>query len=148
MKRFLIVDGVQDPGNLGTILRTALAAGTEAVLCLKGTVDVYNDKTLRSTMGAIFREPIYFIEDVDSLLQDLQQWGVAVLVSDIRAEKNYMEMTFPEKTALVVSNEANGPQLIKNGDLLVKIPLAEGAESLNVAVATGILLYAIQTGGK
>lgn len=148
MKRLLIVDGVQDPGNLGTILRTSLAAGTEAVICLKGTVDVYNDKTLRSTMGAIFREPIYFVEDVDSLLHDLQQWGVSVLVSDIRAEKNYMEMTFPEKTALVVSNEANGPQLIKEGDMLVKIPLAAGAESLNVAVATGILLYAIQFGGK
>lgn len=148
MKRLLIIDGVQDPGNLGTILRTALAAGTEAVICLKGTVDVYNDKTLRSTMGAIFKEPIYFVEDAEELLAQLQAWGVTVIVSDIRAEQTYLEMSFPAKTALVVSNEANGPQLVKNGDLLVKIPLALGSESLNVAVATGILLYAIQSGGK
>ena len=146
MKQILIIDGVQDPGNLGTIIRTALASDTEAVLCLKGTVDLYNDKVLRSTMGAIFRIPIYQIADAGEMQDALHQWGFELLVADIRARQYHYEMKVPPKTALVVSNEANGPQLIKTGDQMVKIPLYQQAESLNVAVAAGILLYAIRTG--
>ena len=148
MTKIIILDGVQDPGNVGTILRTALASGTEAVLCLKGTVDLYNDKTLRSTMGAIFRIPVFHIDDVDQMREQLHKWGFQILVADIRAERNYDQMTFPEKSALVVSNEANGPQLIKEGDVMVKIPLYQEMESLNVAVAAGILLYAIPSGNR
>lgn len=143
--QIVVIDGVQDPGNLGTIMRTALASGTQAMLCLKGTVDLYNDKTLRSTMGAVFRLPVFHIEDVDSMIRDLHRWGFALLVADIRAEQYYHQMQFPKKAALVVSNEANGPQLIKQGDIMVKIPLYQDAESLNVAIAAGILLYAIKT---
>lgn len=146
MRQILIIDGVQDPGNLGTIIRTALASDTEAVLCLKGTVDLYNDKVLRSTMGAIFRIPIYQIADAQAMQDILHQWGFTILVADIRAAQYHYEMAIPAKTALVVSNEANGPQLIKGGDQMVKIPLYQQAESLNVAVAAGILLYAIRTG--
>lgn len=145
MDQVVVIDGVQDPGNLGTIMRTALASGTQAMICLKGTVDLYNDKTLRSTMGAVFRLPVFFIEDVEAMMQDLHRWGFAVLVADIRADQYYHEMQFPAKAALVVSNEANGPQLIKQGDVMVKIPLYQNAESLNVAIAAGILLYAIKT---
>lgn len=146
MRQILVLDGVQDPGNLGTIIRTALASGTEAVLCLKGTVDFYNDKTLRSTMGAVFRLPVYQIEDIAAMEASLHQWGFQLVVADIRAQQYYHQMKFPEKTALVVSNEANGPQLLRQGDIMVKIPLYQQAESLNVAVAAGILLYAIRTG--
>ena len=146
MQQIVIIDGVQDPGNLGTIMRTALASDTQAMLCLKGTVDLYNDKTLRSTMGAVFRLPVYQIDDVDAMREALHQWGFQLAVADIRAEQYYHQMQFPAKTALVVSNEANGPQLIKEGDVMVKIPLYQQAESLNVAVAAGILLYAIRTG--
>lgn len=145
MKQIVIIDGVQDPGNLGTIMRTALASDTQAMICLKGTVDLYNDKTLRSTMGAVFRLPVYHINDVAAMQDDLHQWGFQLAVADIRAEQYHYQMQFPEKTALVVSNEANGPQLIKTGDMMVKIPLYQQAESLNVAVAAGILLYAIRT---
>jgi TrmH family RNA methyltransferase len=144
MEQIVILDGVQDPGNLGTIMRTALASGTQAMLCLKGTVDLYNDKTLRSTMGAVFRLPVYQIDDVVAMEADLHRWGFHLAVADIRAEQYYYQMAFPQKLALVVSNEANGPQLIKQGDLMVKIPLYQQAESLNVAVAAGILLYAIR----
>lgn len=146
MDQIVILDGVQDPGNLGTIMRTALASGTQAMLCLKGTVDLYNDKTLRSTMGAVFRLPVYNIADAQAMQDQLHDWGFQLAVADIRAEDYYYRMQFPKKTALVVSNEANGPQLIKQGDIMVKIPLYQQAESLNVAVATGILLYAIRTG--
>jgi len=146
MDQIVIIDGVQDPGNLGTIMRTALASGTQAMLCLKGTVDLYNDKTLRSTMGAVFRLPVFQIQDVNDMIADLHSWGFSLLVADIRAEAYYHQMQFPQKAALVVSNEANGPQLIKQGDIMVKIPLYQEAESLNVAIAAGILLYAIRTG--
>lgn len=145
MKQIVIIDGVQDPGNLGTIMRTALASDTQAMICLKGTVDLYNDKTLRSTMGAVFRLPVYHIDDVAAMQDDLHRWGFQLAVADIRAEQYHYQMQFPEKTALVVSNEANGPQFIKTGDIMVKIPLYQQAESLNVAVAAGILLYAIRT---
>ena len=146
MDQIVIIDGVQDPGNLGTIMRTALASGTQAMLCLKGTVDLYNDKTLRSTMGAVFRLPVFQIADAEAMQDMLHQWGYQILVADIRAEQYYHQMQFPPKAALVVSNEANGPQLITEGDVMVKIPLYQDAESLNVAIAAGILLYAIRTG--
>lgn len=146
MEQIIIIDGVQDPGNLGTIVRTALASDTQAMLCLSGTVDLYNDKTLRATMGAIFRLPVYQIKDVQEMVDTLHKWEFQLVVSDIRAERGYHQMQFPAKTALVVSNEANGPQQIHHGDMLVKIPLYQQAESLNVAVATGILLYAIRMG--
>ena len=145
MDQIVVIDGVQDPGNLGTIMRTALASGTQAMVCLKGTVDLYNDKTLRSTMEAVFRLPVFHIDDVDAMIDDLHQWGFETMVADIRAEQYYHQMQFPAKAALVVSNEANGPQLIKQGDRMVKIPLYQEAESLNVAIAAGILLYAIKT---
>lgn len=146
MHQIVVIDGVQDPGNLGTIMRTALASDTQAMICLKGTVDLYNDKTLRSTMGAVFRLPVYHIDDAEEMCKDLHRWGFQLAVADIRAEQYYHQMQFPEKTALVVSNEANGPQLIKEGDIMVKIPLYQDAESLNVAVAAGILMYAVRTG--
>ena len=90
--------------------------------------------------------PVFQIADVEEMKAQLHQWGYQILVADIRAEQYYHQMQFPNKAALVVSNEANGPQLIKEGDVMVKIPLYQDAESLNVAIAAGILLYAIRTG--
>lgn len=140
----LVVDGVQDPGNLGTIIRTALASGADAVYCLKGTVDLYNDKVLRATMGAVFTQPVMMIEDHEIFLEMLRQEGFQTIVADIRGEVYHDQLPYPKKAALVVSNEANGPQLVKEGDHYVKIPLHGGAESLNVAVAAGILLYELE----
>lgn len=144
MEKILIIDGVQDPGNLGTIIRTALASNTQGVFCLKGTVDLYNDKVLRSTMGAIFTLPIYQVEAHQGFLQELHQLGFTVVVADIRGESYYYDYEFPVKTALVVGNEGHGPMLVTQGDYYVKIPLHPQAESLNVAVATGILLYDLE----
>ncbi len=144
LQTVLLVDGVQDPGNLGTIIRTALASGTEAIYCLKGTVDLFNDKVLRATMGAIFALPVLMVEDHEAFLAQLNLAGFATVVADIRAAWYYDEVAYPQRTALVVSNEANGPQLIRQGDYEVKIPLHGQAESLNVAIACGILLYELE----
>ncbi|KJS87954.1 MAG: hypothetical protein JM58_02485 [Peptococcaceae bacterium BICA1-8] len=140
---FLILDGIQDPGNLGTIIRTSLGAGVDAVFCLKGTVDIYNDKTLRSTMGAVFKIPVYYPEDTKLLLDKLRENDIKLILAEVEASTYYFQVNYPEKIALVLGSEAFGLQQIMQGDSSVKIPLKPGAESLNVAVAGSIIIYEI-----
>ncbi|NMA01705.1 MAG: RNA methyltransferase [Clostridia bacterium] len=139
----LVIDGVQDPGNLGTIFRTALAAGVSGVFCLKGTVDVFNDKTLRSTMGAIFNLPIFIEDEPLPFLKELKKEGFQIIMADPKGEKFYHQFEYPKKSALVLGSESRGPINIIEADYRVKIPLNPLSESLNVAVAGGIILYEI-----
>lgn len=140
----VVVDGVQDPGNLGSIIRSASASGADAVLCLKGTVDFANAKVLRSTMGTIFSLPVYTVEDSEEAISRLKEAGFSFVAADASG-KNYDELTaWPSKVALVVGNEGNGLRSIESCDAVVRIPLERGVESLNVGVATGILLYEIR----
>ncbi|SMB95981.1 RNA methyltransferase, TrmH family [Desulfonispora thiosulfatigenes DSM 11270] len=139
----LIIDGVQDPGNLGTIFRTALGAGVGAIFCIKGTVDIYNEKTLRSTMGAIFSLPIFYIENPTQLSDKLKNEQFTVVVADINGTEEHFSYNYPKKVAVVLGNEANGPLNFKKGDITISIPLDPKAESLNVAVAAGIIIYEI-----
>ncbi len=140
----LISDGIQDPGNLGTMIRTAWAAGVTAVICLPGTVDPFNDKTVRSTMGGIFNVPIITGE----CWSDVKDWcgnkGYQIVAGDLEGEA-YCKPLYEEKVALVIGNEGQGliSVTVKDVDKKVKIPLLEGAESLNAAVACGIILYEI-----
>ncbi len=139
---FILVDRVQDPGNMGTIIRTAHAAGAAGVIITKGTVDVYNDKTLRSTMGSIFYVPI--IEDNDlSFTRELRAKGYKLLVSSLQGEKNFFEEDLSSKIIIAVGNEGNGigEEVEEISDIKVKIPMPGNAESLNVAVATSIMVY-------
>lgn len=140
---FLILDGVQDPGNLGTIVRTSLAAGVDAVFCLKGTVDIYNDKTLRSTMGAVFKLPVFYPQDKDLLLSEISANEIKLVLTDLQASIYHFQVKYPPKIAIVLGNEAFGLQQITTGDYLVKIPLQPDSESLNVAVAGSIIIYEI-----
>lgn len=145
MHTVVIVDGVQDPGNLGTIIRTTMASGANAVFCLKGTVDFTNQKVLRATMGTIFSLPIYMIEDVDEVVGVLKKYGFTFLVADSEGVPYDKFESFPEKVALVLGNEGNGSQSFSEEESYISIPLERGVESLNVAVAGGILLYAIRS---
>ncbi|KJS23165.1 MAG: hypothetical protein VR72_03100 [Clostridiaceae bacterium BRH_c20a] len=140
---FFVLDGIQDPGNLGTIIRTSLGAGADAVFCLKGTVDLYNDKTLRSTMGAVFKIPVYYPEDTNILLENLLKNDIKIILADVKASTYHFQVNYPKKVALVLGSEASGLQQIMKGDYSVKIPLQPGAESLNAAVAGSIILYEI-----
>jgi len=140
---FLILDGIQDPGNLGTIVRTSLAAGVDAIFCLKGTVDLYNDKTLRSTMGAVFKLPVFYPQEKEVLLARLRANEVKLVLTDVKASLYYFQVHYPKKVAIVLGSEAFGLQQITAGDYLVKIPLSPDAESLNVAVAGSIIIYEI-----
>lgn len=144
METVVIVDGVQDPGNLGSIIRTTLASGADAVFCLKGTVDFSNKKVLRSTMGTIFSLPVYMIDDVERTVETLKEKGFAFVAADASGIDYHHLETWPRKIALLVGNEGNGVQHIEQCDAVVRIPLDKGVESLNVGVATGILLYDIR----
>ncbi|ELC8456481.1 RNA methyltransferase [Clostridium perfringens] len=138
----VLVDKVQDPGNMGTIIRTAHAAGAAGIVMTKGTVDIYNDKTLRSTMGSIFYIPI--VED-DSLdfIKSLKKEGYKLVVSSLQGKNNFFEENLQGKVMIAVGNEGNGvsDEVYDIADIKVKIPMPGEAESLNVAVATSIMIY-------
>jgi len=139
---YILVDRVQDPGNMGTIIRTAHASGALGIITTKGTVDIYNDKTLRSTMGSIFNIPI--IEDIDlKLLNNLKSMGFKLIVSSLDTDNNFYDIDLKTKAIIAVGNEGNGisNEISRLGDEKVKIPMPGGAESLNVAVSAAIMMY-------
>lgn len=142
---FVICDGVQDPGNMGTIIRTCDAAGVGAVGIIRGSVDMYNPKTLRSTMGSIFHLPVIMYENFETIAEDLLSKGYNLYGASLNTESYIYDCNFKDKTAVVIGNEANGiPE--KHMDMCthrVKIPMAGTAESLNAAVASAVIIYEV-----
>lgn len=141
----LILDRLQDPGNLGTIIRTAVAAGVEKLYYTSGTTDPYSPKALRATAGLVFRLLPEPADDPLLLFSQLRQLGCQIMVASASDGLDYREADYSKPTALVIGNEANGvsSKIIAETDFKINIPLAEGAQSLNAAVATGILLFEI-----
>ena len=139
----VIVDGLQDPGNLGTIIRTADAAGVHGVVLLKGTVDPYNPKTVRSTMGSVFSIPVIRENDTEGLFAGLHGLGVRLVAASPEGDTSYWDIDYRGRTGIIIGNEANGISEIarKSSDISAVLPMIGGAESLNAAVACGILLY-------
>ncbi|PLR77754.1 RNA methyltransferase [Bacillus sp. V3-13] len=141
-RTFLLIDAVQDPGNLGTLIRTADAAGVDAVIVGDGSVDIYNPKVLRSAQGSHFHLPV-FRASLFEWLEKLQGQDIPVYGTALENGVNFSEVTPRDSFALLVGNEGSGV----NHDLLEKtaknlfIPIHGKSESLNVAVAAGILLY-------
>ena len=142
----LVLDGVQDPGNVGTILRTALSLSGAGVVALKGTADLYNSKVLRGSMGALFRLPAV-MADTPAYLAWAAGAGVETWVTAADGEPLRRHRA-RAPVALVLGNEGAGvgPALAEAARRRVAIPLAAGVESLNVAVAAGILLYEVARG--
>jgi RNA methyltransferase, TrmH family len=138
----LLIDSVQDPGNLGTMIRTADAAGMDGIVLGNDTVDIYNDKVLRSTQGSIFHIPIYHASLLDEV-KDLQQNGFKIWATALLNAKKYNEIQIDEKVALILGNEGAGvkQERIDVADEIVTIPIYGKAESLNVSIAAGILMY-------
>jgi RNA methyltransferase, TrmH family len=147
---FLVVDGVQDPGNVGTLIRTAHALGASASLLLRGTADPLNPKALRAAMGATFRHPVVQLDDGPFIAwareRDLTLWAAAA--DGVPISRALDAKSHKDKIAVIVGNEGAGlrPHLNAIAAQRVAIPLARGAESLNVAVAAGILLYEVLRG--
>lgn len=143
--RIIVLDAVQDPGNVGTILRTAAALGATAAVALPGTVDLWNAKVVRSAMGAGFHFPA-FSTTWDELDVFRQQHGVALWGTDSSGTA-LADLAAPARLALVVGNEGGGLSEEARGraDVLAALPIGAVVESLNVAVATGIFLYQLRT---
>ena len=138
----IVLDGIQDPGNLGTILRTIDSAGLSQVIVSKNTVDSYNPKVVRSTMGAIFRVNVIISEDLTHTLEELKKQGYETIATSLDTNESIYEMG-TGKIAVVIGNEANGvsEEVLQVVDKKVKIPMLGKTESLNASVATGIVVY-------
>lgn len=138
----LIIDGLADPGNMGTLLRTALAAGVQAVFCTPGTVDPYNPKVLRGAMGAHLRLPIISLEarEIPNRISGLDVW-----LAEAHAGASYTSVDWGRPSVLAIGGEAHGPsdplRRIASGQ--VHIPIAAGVESLNAAIAAAVILFEV-----
>ena len=138
----LALDDIQDPGNLGTILRTADSIGLTQILVSKGTADSYNPKVVRSTMGAIFRVKIIECEDLVKTLKEIKKHKFEIVVSSLQTDNSIYDINYHKKV-IVIGNEANGvkKEIQDLADKKIKIPMLGKTESLNASVATGIILY-------
>ena len=139
----LLIEGIQDPGNLGTILRTAEGAGVQGIIMSKGTVDIYNPKTIRSTMGSIYRMPFLYTEDLPGAIRQLKEHNIKVYAAHLGGEAAYDRMDYSTACAFLIGNEGNGLKEETAGEAhaYMRIPMAGQVESLNAGVAAAILMY-------
>lgn len=136
------LDDIQDPGNLGTILRTVDSCGLKQILVSKGTVDSHNPKVVRSTMGAIFRVKVIECENLIKSIKEIKKHHFQLQVTSLDADKTIYDVNYKKKI-IVIGNEANGvsQEIQYMADEKIKIPMLGKTESLNASVATGIVLY-------
>ena len=141
---FLILNDVQDPGNIGTILRTADSLNIKQIIVSNKTADIYNPKVVRSTMGAIFRVKVIVVDDLVKEIKNLKSHGIKVYATDLNTEESIYTVDY-NKVAVVIGNEANGvsKEILEASDGRIKIPMLGKTESLNAAVATSIILFEI-----
>lgn len=139
----VLLENVRDPGNLGTIIRTAEAAGVSGVILSKESVDIYNPKVIRSTMGAVYRVPFLYVEDFKKLLLELKKQKVRLLAAHLRAQKTFDNADYSGKVGILIGNEANGlsEEVSEFAEEKVLIPMAGSVESLNAAIAAALLMY-------
>ena len=140
---FIILEDIQDPGNLGTIFRTAEAAGADGVIMSSRTADIYNPKTIRSTMGSLFRVPFYVTEDLQGTVGELKESGIVMYAACLDGEKLYDEPDYTLPCGFLIGNEGNGlsPEIAELADIRIRIPMEGRTESLNAAVAAALLMY-------
>jgi TrmH family RNA methyltransferase len=139
----LLLEDIRDPGNLGTMIRTAEGAGITGIIFGDSTVDIYNPKVIRATMGSIYRVPFYQAEDFYEVLDKVKAWGITIYAAHLSGIPYDTQGSFRSKCAFIIGNEANGlsEQASAKADKLIKIPMAGKVESLNAAVAAAILMY-------
>lgn len=141
----LILDNLQDPGNLGTIFRTAEAAGVTGILLSRDCVDIYNPKVIRSTMGAVFRLPFLYTDDLPGAVDELKKAGIHVYAAHLEGKNAYDEEDYHTGCAFLIGNEGNGlrDEVTARADRLIRIPMMGEAESLNAAVAAAVLTFEV-----
>ncbi len=139
----LVLEDIQDPGNLGTIFRTAEAAGATGIIMSRGTVDLFHPKVVRATMSAIFRMPYYVSNDLCAEIRAMRENGIHSYAAHLGGKRAYDQLPLTEGSAFLIGNEGNGlsDELTEEADEKIIIPMAGGAESLNAAMAAGILMF-------
>ncbi len=139
----LILESIQDPGNLGTMVRTGEGAGVTGVIMNKTTVDLFNPKTIRSTMGSIYRVPFYLTANLSETMQLLQQKGVSMYAAHLKGEHIFTEEDYTKSCAFLIGNEGNGlsDEIANQADCYIKIPMEGQVESLNAAISATLLMY-------
>ncbi len=141
----ICLEDIQDPGNLGTILRTAEGAGMTAVVMTKGCVDLFNPKVVRSTMGAMFRVPFYIVDSMTEEVKQLRSQGFTIYSSQLDGSCNFTECQYQGNIGILIGNEANGirPETSEVADKKIHIPMEGEVESLNAAVSAALLMYEV-----
>ena len=141
----MILENLQDPGNLGTILRTAEGAGVDGVILSRTSVDIYNPKTIRATMGSIYRMPFLYVDQLEEILPELKRRGIRTYAAHLQGKNCYDEENYKEGTAFLIGNEGNGltEGLSNCADVWIRIPMHGKLESLNAAVAASVLMYEV-----
>lgn len=139
----LILENLQDPGNMGTMIRTAEAAGYDLIVANEGTVDMYNPKVIRSTMGSIYRVPVIYSQALSGDIDRLKDAGVQVYAAHLKAKRDYREISYGRRIAVMIGNEGNGlsDEIASKADEYIKIPMQGQVESLNAAVAAALLMF-------
>lgn len=140
---FLLLDALRDPGNLGTILRTSEGAGMSGVILSRESVDVFNPKVVRSTMGAIFRVPFVYVEDLPQTIEKMKEKGISVYGTMMEGSECYDQVDYRKPSGIVIGNEANGISWEVSESLTgrIRIPMGGNLESLNAAVAAAVVMY-------
>ena len=143
--KLLILEDTADPGNLGTIIRTAEAAGVTGVIMGKGTVDIFNPKVVRSTMGSIFRLPFAYVDDLKSVIIGLKRDGISFYATHLMGKESYRDISYSDKAGILIGNEARGlsDEIANLADTYVIIPMQGKVESLNAAVAAALMMYEV-----
>ena len=143
---FLVLENLQDPGNLGTIIRTGEGAGVSGIIMSRDTVDIYNPKTIRATMGSVYRVPFLYTEDIHGTVRQMQKEGIGIYAAHLKGRKCYDECDYRKPSAFLIGNEGNGltEETAELADTYIRIPMAGQLESLNAAVASALLLYAAE----
>lgn len=141
-KNIILLDKVQDLGNIGTIIRSCNAFEVDTILCTSGTADVYSPKAVRATMGGILNVKIIYLDDIEKL-NLFKKMGYKIATTSLKTQNSIDSIDYNNKYIFVMGNEANGvsKEIIDISDFVVKIPMSEKIESLNVGVATSIILY-------
>ena len=140
---FLMLENLQDPGNLGTMIRTGEGAGITGVIMNNQTVDIFNPKTIRATMGSIFRVPIVYVPDLAPVLEQMHAKGIHTYAAHLKGQEYYDSFSFREPTAFLIGNEGNGlsKEISDQAGQYLKIPMEGRVESLNASIAAALLMY-------
>lgn len=139
----MLVEDMQDPGNLGTIMRTGEGAGIDGLIMTRNTVDIFNPKAVRATMGSIYRVPFIITDDILSSIRELKRRGIKVHAAHLDGSADYDACDYTGATAFIIGNEANGVkrETADNADCRIRIPMKGQVESLNAAASSAVLLY-------